>query len=171
MGALSDMLNSIGVCIASVIIWIWPAAKIADPICAFMFAILVVLQCKPLIGDCVDMLMEAAPGNIKVEKLTKAIKKTQEGLEIGEFHLWQISRGKIALSCHVQCNGEPMKVLTAITKVCKEDFKITTLTVQVQDAKAAEEDQMKLELNPLAFNAGNYVPDPKEAKEDHGHGH
>ena len=36
--ALSDMLNSIGVCIASVIIWIWPAAKVADPICAFLFA-------------------------------------------------------------------------------------------------------------------------------------
>ena len=71
--ALSDMLNSIGVCIASVIIWIWPAAKIADPICAFLFAILVVIQCKPLIGDCVMVLMEAAPEHINVDKLIAAI--------------------------------------------------------------------------------------------------
>lgn len=41
--ALSDMLNSIGVCIAAVIIWTWPKAKIADPICAFIFAVLVVI--------------------------------------------------------------------------------------------------------------------------------
>lgn len=40
--ALSDAYSSVGVCIASVIIWIWPEAKIADPICAFVFALLVV---------------------------------------------------------------------------------------------------------------------------------
>jgi len=41
--ALSDMINSIGVCIAATIIYFWPKAIIADPICAFVFAILVVI--------------------------------------------------------------------------------------------------------------------------------
>lgn len=43
--ALSDMLNSVGVCIAAIIIYFFPKAKIADPICAFIFAILVIVQC------------------------------------------------------------------------------------------------------------------------------
>ena len=41
--ALSDMINSIGVCIAATIIYFFPKATIADPICAFIFAILVVV--------------------------------------------------------------------------------------------------------------------------------
>lgn len=67
--ALSDMLNSIGVCIASVVIWMWPEAKVADPICAFIFAVLVVLQCRESIGGWVMILMEGAPKNINQKEL------------------------------------------------------------------------------------------------------
>lgn len=123
--ALSDMLNSIGVCIASVIIWVWPTAKVADPICAFLFAILVIVQCKPLIGDCVDVLMEAAPNHIDIEKLTKAMVECGTDVKLTEFHLWEISKGKVALSCHLYCAGETMKTLKAVTAVCKgKPFKI-----------------------------------------------
>ena len=51
--ALSDMINSIGVCIAATIIYFFPKAVIFDPICAFIFAILVIVQCCPIISNCV----------------------------------------------------------------------------------------------------------------------
>lgn len=41
--ALSDMINSIGVIIAAIIIWFFPSMKVMDPICAFVFAILVIM--------------------------------------------------------------------------------------------------------------------------------
>ena len=38
---MGDLLQSIGVCIAAVIIVIWPSASIADPISTLVFACLV----------------------------------------------------------------------------------------------------------------------------------
>lgn len=104
--ALSDMLNSIGVCIASVIIWWWPDAKVADPICAFLFAVLVVVQCKESIGGWVWILMEGAPGSVDQEKLSAALIATGTDVEIKYFRLWQVSDGKNAFSCHLYCNGD-----------------------------------------------------------------
>jgi len=62
--ALSDMINSIGVCIAATIIYFFPNAIIADPICAFIFAILVIVQVIPIMKDCIHVLMEGAPEKI-----------------------------------------------------------------------------------------------------------
>jgi len=39
---LGDLLNSVGVIIAAVIIWFWPEAKIADPLVTFVFTIIIV---------------------------------------------------------------------------------------------------------------------------------
>ena len=61
---LSDMIKSIGVCIAATIIYFFPNAIIADPICAFIFAILVIVQVVPIMKSCIHVLMEGAPEGI-----------------------------------------------------------------------------------------------------------
>ena len=55
---MGDMLQSIGVICASFIIYIWPEAKIADPICTYLFTILVLCSTVPVSIDCVKILME-----------------------------------------------------------------------------------------------------------------
>jgi len=54
---------------------------------------------------------------------------------VHDFHLWSISVGKHALSAHVACEGENegMNVLAEVTKVCKEEFKIDHITIQIED--------------------------------------
>jgi len=51
-----------------------------------------------------------------------------------DFHLWSISVGKHALSAHVACEDESqaMVVLTEVSKVCKKEFKIDHITIQVE---------------------------------------
>ena len=56
------MLQSIGVIIASVLIYIWPEqTKIADPICTYIFSILVIITTIPVFRDCIRILMEYKP--------------------------------------------------------------------------------------------------------------
>lgn len=123
------------------------------------------------------VLMEAAPSHIDQAKLAAAIKECGDEIKIGEFHLWEISKGKVALSCNISCAGEPMKVLKKATEVCKgKPFKIQTVTLQVYDTTVAEEDQMDLVLSPQAYS---HEADPNaevsefkgEGEHDHGHGH
>jgi len=47
--ALGDMIMSIGVCVAGTIIYIWPEAKLADPVCTFLFSVLVCVTVTPIV--------------------------------------------------------------------------------------------------------------------------
>lgn len=40
----------------------------------------------------------------------------------------------LALSCHVECDGEPMLTLKNITNVCRsEKYNISSITIQIED--------------------------------------
>jgi zinc transporter 2 len=55
---VGDILQSIGVLIASIIIWIKPEYRIADPICTFVFSVIVVISTVNILRDAVHILME-----------------------------------------------------------------------------------------------------------------
>lgn len=167
--ALSDMINSIGVCIAATIIYFFPDAVIADPICAFVFAILVVIQVCPIMKNCIHVLMEGAPDSIDQKKLIGRMKAIEGVTAVHDFHLWSISLGKHALSCHVavESGDIAMKVLNEVTKVCKNEFSIDHLTIQIEDDSNTEFSDCKqtthIEYETKDFGAVE--------KEEHHHDH
>ena len=77
---LGDLLNSIGVIIAAVIIWFWPEAKIADPLITFIFTIIIIATSYPAVKKCLLTLMEATPADVDYFKVEESIKKC-EGVE------------------------------------------------------------------------------------------
>jgi len=105
-----------GVAIAATIIYTCSKDKddltyvVADPICTFVFSAIVFFTVTPIMKKCVNVLMEAAPSGISVDALIKDIKKNTNSSEIHDFHLWQISIGKFALSCHIN-STTPMETL------------------------------------------------------------
>lgn len=54
--------------IASIIIKFNPTWKLADPICTFVFAILVFFTTLSVVKDCILVLMESTPSGINVEE-------------------------------------------------------------------------------------------------------
>lgn len=52
--------------IAAIVIYIKPTWQIIDPICTFIFTILVLFTTIPIFKDCVKVLMEATPDGIDV---------------------------------------------------------------------------------------------------------
>ena len=70
---LGDMLQSIGVTIAATIIYFYPAAWVADPVCTFLFSVLVMCTTFPVVKKCILIVMEGAPVNFDMVALTKDI--------------------------------------------------------------------------------------------------
>lgn len=66
---LGDLIQSIGVIIASVVIYFFPDWSIADTICSFLFSILVICTTYSITKECIGVLMEASPVGIDIEKL------------------------------------------------------------------------------------------------------
>lgn len=86
--ALTDMIMSIGVIIAAAIILYNPEWTIADPICTFVFSVIVLLSVTPIIKDCIYILMEGAPSHIDSDALVKEINAIGEDIEVHDFHIW-----------------------------------------------------------------------------------
>ena len=129
---LGDMIMSIGVIIAATIIYFVPYARIADPICTYFFSIIVCFTVSKVVSQCVNVLMEGAPKNIPTDKLMEKIKALENVVSVHDFHVWSISMGKNAMSAHVKCDGNPMKVLKEVTLICRE-ANIDNVTIQVYE--------------------------------------
>ena len=55
---IGDLVQSIGVVIAGYIIWFKPSWKLADPICTFLFSILVLISTFNILKDAIRVVME-----------------------------------------------------------------------------------------------------------------
>jgi cation diffusion facilitator family transporter len=64
---LGDMLMSVGVVIASIIIYINKDWKIVDPLCTYLFSVIICFTTIPVFKECIYVLLEATPENIDVE--------------------------------------------------------------------------------------------------------
>ena len=79
---------SIGVIIAAVVIYINPEWKIADPICTYVFSIIVCFTVTKVIKSCVMVLMESAPVSLNSNRLISEIKNHPKVVKIHDFHCW-----------------------------------------------------------------------------------
>jgi len=96
------MLQSIGVIIAAVLIYVWPEAKIADPICTYLFSLLVIFTTVPVFRDCMRVLMESQPTSVDTDKLRKQILAIKDVEKIDDMHCWAIAGNKNVMIVHVK---------------------------------------------------------------------
>ena len=129
---LGDAIQNIGVLIAGIIIYFFPKYSIADPICTYVFSIIVGFTTINILKDCIFVLMEGSPVDIDIDELENDLKKIKGVKEIHDLHVWSLSIGKINLSCHICCDN-PQKTLTKEKKMIKKKYKIDHITIQVED--------------------------------------
>ncbi len=133
---LGDILQSVGVLIAATIIYFFqdshPKIEMVDPLCTFIFAIIVLSTSIPVSRDCINVLMEATPSEVDIVKLTNDLKTKVVGVEnVHDIHVWNISVGKPSISLHILSNL-PQKSLEQATNLCKK-YGIYHTTIQVED--------------------------------------
>ncbi len=132
---LGDIIQSIGVVIASTIVYLLqdshPNIVIVDPICTFIFALIVLYTSIPVTRDCINVLMEASPSGIDVDKLTEEISGAEGVVNVHDVHVWCISIGKPAISLHI-LSTNPQKTLEKVTSLCNKHG-IYHTTIQVED--------------------------------------
>jgi zinc transporter 2 len=72
---IGDLVQSVGVVLAAVFIMIWPQYDIIDPICTFVFSIIVVCTTIPILCDCIRVFMEGTPAGINPDKILEDLHK------------------------------------------------------------------------------------------------
>lgn len=129
------MIQSIGVIIAATIIYIFqdthPGIVVVDPICTFLFCIIVLWTTVPITKDCLNVLMESSPKFIDIKALTDELVNVVGVIDIHDVHIWCISIGKPSISLHI-LSKSPQKTLEQATMVCQK-YGIYHITIQVED--------------------------------------
>ena len=129
---LGDALQNIGVFIAGIIIYFLPRYSIADPVCTYIFSIIVGFTTINILKDCIFVLMEGSPVDIDIEELESDLREIKGVKEIHDLHVWSLSIGKTSLSCHICCDN-PQKTLKKAKKMIQKKYKIDHITIQVEE--------------------------------------
>ena len=135
---LGDALQNIGVLIAGIIIYFFPKYSIADPICTYIFSIIVGFTTINILKDCIFVLMEGSPVDVDIEQLEKDLKEIKGVKQIHDLHVWSLSMGKPSLSCHICCDN-PQKTLRKAKRMIHKKYKIEHITIQVEDNNNKDE--------------------------------
>lgn len=96
---ISDMLGSVGAIAAALLMiffgWGW-----ADPLASVIVAALVLRSGYYVTKASIHVLMEGTPRNVDVEDIIQTIEKVEGIKAIHDLHIWSITSGLNALSCH-----------------------------------------------------------------------
>jgi cobalt-zinc-cadmium efflux system protein len=132
---LGDTISSVGVIAAGLIIALtgW---SYADPIIAIVIGIIILVGAVQLLRESSDILLEAVPKHIQMDKVLQIAKKVPGVEDIHDLHVWTITSGIYALSAHVIVKDIMMsntrQILDDIGSRMEKEFGISHTTLQLE---------------------------------------
>ena len=130
---LSDMLTSIGVIVAGIIMlttgWYY-----ADPLISAGIGLFILPRTWILLKDAVGVLIEGTPADVDLEKLRESLGKVEGVADTHDLHVWSLTSGVNAMSVHAVLinDDEHDAVMKRIHEFCTKEFKISHVTVQTE---------------------------------------
>jgi len=140
-----DLLNSVGVLVSAAVI-VWTGELIVDPIVSFLIAATIVWSAVRLCREALHVLLEGTPGHIPIRDVSAAIAAVPGVSAVHDLHIWTITSGLVALSCHivVSCDGPGCRshdeILTDAKSVLRDRFAIEHTTIQFESEEYRHEE-------------------------------
>ena len=152
---LGDLLGSVGAIIAALMIiffnWGW-----ADPLASVIVAVLVLISGWRVTKESIHVLMEGTPKNVEIDAVIKTIESIPGVNNMHDLHVWSITSGKNALSCHVVVDGtisvqESQEMLKTIEQKLK-DKNIGHATIQMESDNHPHKDSVMCKDDNMEHN-------------------
>ena len=135
-----DTVSSAGVIVAAVIILVadW---TIVDPIVSIFVGLLILRGAVGLVLESNDILLEAVPKHLDVARVSSAIKEIEGVRDVHDVHLWTITSGIYALSCHLLIEDRMVSasghIVEEVNEVLNQRFGIGHSTLQLECEECA----------------------------------
>jgi len=134
---LSDMLGSIAVIVAAVVIAVTGWER-ADIVASVAVALMILPRSARLLMEAVDVLLEAAPRGIDLDQVRQHILQEPGVIDAHDLHAWTITSGMPVLSVHVVVSDELVRregtgpILDRLGGCLAEHFDVEHSTIQVE---------------------------------------
>ena len=143
---LSDLVGSVAVVVAAVIVLTTGFLR-ADPIASLLIAAVILPRSFSLIGESVDVLLEASPRHIDLDEVRTHLADVPGVVDVHDLHAWTITSGIPVLSVHVTVTDACLaergvgSLLDEFSHCVAEHFDVHHATFQIEpESHRAHED-------------------------------
>ena len=131
----ADTISSVGVIVGGVII-LAAGWTIVDPIISIFIGLLILRGAVKLVLESSDILLEAVPKHLDVTEISTALKGIEGVKDVHDMHLWTITSGLYALSCHLQIEDRMVSssshIVEEVNRALSQKFGIGHSTLQLE---------------------------------------
>lgn len=140
---LSDMLGSLGVILAALIV-MFTGWRLADPLIGAGIGLFIVPRTWQLLKQVTHILLEGTPPEVDVRLLERRLLGILGVKAVHDLHVWTITSGLDAMSCHVVITDmtKAGSVLNVAQRLLAEEFGIDHTTIQVEDKDLRAEEKL-----------------------------
>lgn len=132
---VSDFIQSLGVFVAALVIYFKPQWTIIDPVCTFLFSILVLATTLTIMKDALMVLMEGTPKFLDYTEIKQMFHEIDGVVLVHNLRIWALSINKIALSAHlaVEPSADTEIVLRQATYNVHAKYEFFETTLQIEE--------------------------------------
>ncbi|WP_206922695.1 cation diffusion facilitator family transporter [Alicyclobacillus suci] len=141
---LGDAAASAGVIVAGIVILLthW---YLVDPLLSIAIALFIAFGAWRIVRQTIKILMEATPQTIDFREVVGKLKAVPGIHDVHDVHVWAITNGQNALSCHAVLDGnmtirESQQILRD-AEHCLAHFGIGHVTIQIEDGSHPHENR------------------------------
>lgn len=130
---LSDMLTSIGVIVAAVIM-LFTGRYWVDPLISAGIGLFILPRTWSLLREAVGVLLEGTPSSLNLETVRQALADIGGVESVHDLHAWSLTSGMNALSAHLVLGNEARhhEILSEAQTLLRQQFSITHATLQIE---------------------------------------
>jgi len=132
---LGDMLSSVGVIVAALLIFLF-GWTVADPVISIAISLIIFYGAVRLCKQSAYILLEFTPSHIDLYEVRTALMNVPGVEDAHDIHAWTIASGVYALSAHLRVSDQPVSACSCIVKTCENlletKYQIRHTTLQVE---------------------------------------
>jgi cobalt-zinc-cadmium efflux system protein len=130
----ADTLGSFAVIVSGLVILLSDWRPI-DPLASIAIAALILASSVRVIRDPFNVLMEAAPGGIDVERMGRAMCEVENVLAVHDLHVWSVTAGFEALAAHVVVarGADRDRARRELEFLLRDRYRIEHTTLQMEE--------------------------------------
>jgi len=130
---VGDLAGSVGAILAAAVISLtgW---TLVDPLVSGLIALMIIVSGWRLMRDTLNVLMEGTPAGLSYAEVEQALREQPGVANVHDLHIWTITSGFPALSCHLVMTPEATSqhLLQQVRAMLEERFGLRHVTIQVE---------------------------------------
>ena len=127
---ITDLVQSIGVALAGVLIYFKPHWQVVDPICTILFSIAICYSVVSMLAKSTHVLLEGVPEGVDPDDLHDKLRAIDGVTDVHDLHIWMLSIGRPLVTVHIKAADPDVAMKEAQAIFTKAG--IDHITIQIQ---------------------------------------